>query len=162
MALDIIARLLGDKFIGAWGKPVGVENVTDAGGNIAAERVAKAAADGYTLLMGGNGSIIVSPSLYEKLPTTPSGTLLRSPACFTLSERGSHQLWRFLRLLPGQPQTGVPPPGVCFNGFRRLTLLQSVTTTYKASLLMTPSCVNLNATGRDEIAGCKWVDRPDD
>lgn len=71
VAPDITARLLGEQFTKAWGKPVVVENVTGAGGNIAADRVAKAPPDGYTLLMGGNSSIIISPSLYEKLPYDP-------------------------------------------------------------------------------------------
>src|SRR5262245_26681040 len=53
VAPDITGRLLADKFSAAWGKPVVVENVTGAGGNVATERVARAAPDGYTLLMGG-------------------------------------------------------------------------------------------------------------
>jgi tripartite-type tricarboxylate transporter receptor subunit TctC len=48
-----------------------VETVTGAGGNIATDRVAKAAPDGYTLLMGGNSSLIFSPSLVDKLPYDP-------------------------------------------------------------------------------------------
>jgi tripartite-type tricarboxylate transporter receptor subunit TctC len=71
VAPDIAARLLADKFTEAWGKPVVVENVTGAGGNIATDRVAKAAPDGYTLLMGGNSSIVVSPGLYAKLSYDP-------------------------------------------------------------------------------------------
>lgn len=71
VAPDIAARLLADKFTAAWGKPVVVENVTGAGGNIATDRVAKAAPDGYTLLMGGNSSIVVSPGLYAKLAYDP-------------------------------------------------------------------------------------------
>jgi tripartite-type tricarboxylate transporter receptor subunit TctC len=71
VAPDITARLLADKFAEAWGKPVVVENVTGAGGNIATDRVAKAAPDGYTLLMGGNSSIVINPSLYERLPFDP-------------------------------------------------------------------------------------------
>src|SRR5215831_15885731 len=68
VAPDITARLLADKFGEAWGKPVVVENVTGAGGNIATDRVAKAAPDGYTLLMACNSALIFSPSLYDKLP----------------------------------------------------------------------------------------------
>ncbi len=71
VAPDIAARLLGDKFTEAWGKPVVVENVTGAGGNIATDRAAKAAPDGYTLLMGGNSSLVVSPGLYAKLAYDP-------------------------------------------------------------------------------------------
>ena len=71
VAPDIAARLLADKFTEAWGKPVVVENVTGAGGNIATDRAAKAAPDGYTLLMGGNGSLVVSPGLYAKLSYDP-------------------------------------------------------------------------------------------
>jgi tripartite-type tricarboxylate transporter receptor subunit TctC len=62
---------LADKFGEAWGKPVVVENVTGAGSNIATDRVAKAAPDGYTLLMGGNSALVMSPSLYDRLPYDP-------------------------------------------------------------------------------------------
>jgi tripartite-type tricarboxylate transporter receptor subunit TctC len=71
VAPDVTARLLADKFTEAWGKAVVVENVSGAGGNIATDRVAKAAPDGYTLLMGGNSALIMSPSLYDKLPYDP-------------------------------------------------------------------------------------------
>src|SRR5713101_9919565 len=71
VAPDVTARLLADKLGEAWGKPVVVENVTGAGSNIATDRVAKAAADGYTLLMGGNSSLVINPSLYETLPFDP-------------------------------------------------------------------------------------------
>ncbi len=71
VAPDITARLLADKFGEAWGKPVVVENVTGAGSNIATDRVAKAAPDGYTLLMGGNSALVISPSLYDRLPYDP-------------------------------------------------------------------------------------------
>ena len=71
VAPDITSRLLAEKFTEAWGKPVVVENVTGAGGNIATERAAKAAPDGYTLVMGGNASLIFSPSMYEKLAYDP-------------------------------------------------------------------------------------------
>ena len=71
VAPDIAGRLLAEKFTAAWGKPVVVENVTGAGGNIATERAAKAAPDGYTLLMGGNSSLVFSPSLYDRLAYDP-------------------------------------------------------------------------------------------
>jgi tripartite-type tricarboxylate transporter receptor subunit TctC len=71
VAPDITSRLLADRFSAAWGVPVVVENVTGAGGNIATDRVAKAAPDGYTLLMAGNSALIFSPSLYDKLPYDP-------------------------------------------------------------------------------------------
>jgi tripartite-type tricarboxylate transporter receptor subunit TctC len=71
VAPDVAARLLADKLAEALGKPVVVENVTGAGGNIGATRVAKAAPDGYTLGMVGNGTLIFSPSMYEKLGFDP-------------------------------------------------------------------------------------------
>jgi tripartite-type tricarboxylate transporter receptor subunit TctC len=71
VAPDITGRLLAEKFTEAWGKSVVVENVSGAGGNIATERGAKAAPDGYTLLMGGNASLIFSPSLYDNLAYDP-------------------------------------------------------------------------------------------
>jgi tripartite-type tricarboxylate transporter receptor subunit TctC len=71
VAPDITARLLADQFSEAWGRPVVVENVTGAGGNIACDRAAKAPPDGYTLVMCGNGSLVIAPSLYDKLPYDP-------------------------------------------------------------------------------------------
>jgi tripartite-type tricarboxylate transporter receptor subunit TctC len=71
VAPDVVARLLADKFSDAWGKPVVIENVPGAGGNIATDRAAKAPPDGTTLVMGGNSSIVISPSLYDKLPYDP-------------------------------------------------------------------------------------------
>jgi len=64
---DIVARLLGQKLTEALAKPIVIENVAGAAGNIAAERVAKAAPDGYTLALAANAQIIINPSLY-KLP----------------------------------------------------------------------------------------------
>jgi tripartite-type tricarboxylate transporter receptor subunit TctC len=71
VAPDITSRLLADRFLAAWGKSAVVENVTGAGGNIATERAAKAPPDGYTLLMGGNASLIFSPSMYDRLAYDP-------------------------------------------------------------------------------------------
>ncbi len=70
-APDLVARILANRFAEVWSSPVVVENVAGAGSNIATERVAKSAADGYTLLMGGNSSLVINPSLYETLPFDP-------------------------------------------------------------------------------------------
>jgi hypothetical protein len=56
---------------GSLGTPFVVENIPGAGSNVATDRVAKSAADGYTLLMGGNSSLVINPSLYETLPFDP-------------------------------------------------------------------------------------------
>jgi tripartite-type tricarboxylate transporter receptor subunit TctC len=48
-----------------------VENIPGAGSNVATDRVAQSAADGYALLMGGNSSLAINPSLYEALPFDP-------------------------------------------------------------------------------------------
>ena len=69
--LDVGARLLAQKLAEALGKPVIVENITGAAGNIAADKVAKAAPDGYTLAFAANAQITVNPSLYN-LPYDPA------------------------------------------------------------------------------------------
>ena len=70
-APDLAARILADRFAEVWGTPFVVENVQGAGSNIATERVAKAVADGATLLMGGNSALVINPSLFEKLSFDP-------------------------------------------------------------------------------------------
>jgi tripartite-type tricarboxylate transporter receptor subunit TctC len=68
---DIAARVVGEKLSEVWGKPVLIENVTGAGGNMATDRVAKSAPDGYTLALGSSGPFVIHPSLYQKLPFDP-------------------------------------------------------------------------------------------
>lgn len=65
---DILARSIGKELQDAWGQPVVIDNVPGAGGSIGADKVAKARADGYTLLMGHIGTLAVNPSLYPNLP----------------------------------------------------------------------------------------------
>ena len=66
-AADLLTRALGKKLQEAWGQPVVADNRPGAGGNIAAEAVAKSAPDGYTLLMGAVTTHAVGMSLYAKL-----------------------------------------------------------------------------------------------
>jgi len=68
--VDFFARTVGPRLAEALGQPVLIENRAGAGGNIAAEAVAKAPADGYTLLMGSE-IVSINITLYEKLGYHP-------------------------------------------------------------------------------------------
>jgi tripartite-type tricarboxylate transporter receptor subunit TctC len=68
---DIVGRLVGERISQALGQPVVVENRGGAGGGIGAEAVARAAADGYTLLVGSNGPLTVNPFVQAKLGYDP-------------------------------------------------------------------------------------------
>ena len=68
---DLLGRLAGQRLGDAWGKSVVVENRGGAGGNIAAEHVAKAEADGYTLLLCNAPVLAINPPLYGKVPFDP-------------------------------------------------------------------------------------------
>jgi tripartite-type tricarboxylate transporter receptor subunit TctC len=69
---DILARQIGPKLTEAWNQPVIVENRAGANGNVGAEFVAKSAPDGYTLLLTDLGGLVISASVYPKLPFNPS------------------------------------------------------------------------------------------
>jgi tripartite-type tricarboxylate transporter receptor subunit TctC len=68
---DLSARMLGQKFSEAWGKPVVIENIAGASGNIGTERVAKANPDGHSLVLPGNAPLAINPSLYPNLAFDP-------------------------------------------------------------------------------------------
>jgi tripartite-type tricarboxylate transporter receptor subunit TctC len=68
---DILGRAIGQKLAESLGQQVIVENRPGAGGSIGAETVARAAPDGYTLLMGHIGTLAVNPTLYPKLGYDP-------------------------------------------------------------------------------------------
>jgi len=72
---DIIGRILAERLQKAFGHPFVVENRSGAGGNIGAEAVAKAPADGYTLLVGGNGPVAINRHLYKGLSYDPERDL---------------------------------------------------------------------------------------
>ncbi|MDM0044398.1 tripartite tricarboxylate transporter substrate binding protein [Variovorax dokdonensis] len=67
---DTIARIVGPKLSARWGQPVVVENRPGASGNLGTSQVAKAAGDGYTLLMAINTHTI-TPAIYKSLPYDP-------------------------------------------------------------------------------------------
>ncbi len=67
---DILARDLGPRLAEALGQPVIIDNKGGAGGNIGTDFVARAPADGYTLLFGSN-SMTINAGLYDKLPFDP-------------------------------------------------------------------------------------------
>jgi tripartite-type tricarboxylate transporter receptor subunit TctC len=92
---DILARAIGARLAEPLGQPVVVENRPGAGGNIAADYVAKSPPDGYTLLMG-TSSLAISQSLYRKL----SYDLLRDFAPVT-------QAVNYTNLLVVHPSAGV-------------------------------------------------------
>ncbi len=68
---DILGRAIGQKLAEALAQQVVIENRPGAGGSIGAEAAARAAPDGYTLLMGHIGTLAVNPSLYPKLGYDP-------------------------------------------------------------------------------------------
>jgi tripartite-type tricarboxylate transporter receptor subunit TctC len=68
---DIIARALAPELQKALGQPFVIDNKAGAGGNLGAAEVAKAAPDGYTLLMGTVGTHAINAALYPKMPYDP-------------------------------------------------------------------------------------------
>jgi tripartite-type tricarboxylate transporter receptor subunit TctC len=68
---DVLARVLGQHMSQTLGQSIVVEDVTGAGGTIGSARAAKAAPDGYTLVMGNTGTHAASVGLYPKLPYNP-------------------------------------------------------------------------------------------
>jgi tripartite-type tricarboxylate transporter receptor subunit TctC len=72
---DTVARIVAQKFADGLGQQVVVDNRAGASGNIAADLVAKAPADGYTLLFG-NSSLAISPAVFRKMTYSPSRDLL--------------------------------------------------------------------------------------
>ena len=72
---DTVARVVAPRLQQALGQPVVVENRAGAGGNVAADAVAKSAPDGYTLLVSTNAAVATNKVLYDNLPYDPERDL---------------------------------------------------------------------------------------
>jgi len=69
---DFLPRVVADIMSRRWNQPVVIENISGAGGNIGAERVARAKPDGYTLLASAPGPLAINHNLYKSLPYDPT------------------------------------------------------------------------------------------
>lgn len=121
---DILARPLADALAKKWGQSVVIENKAGAGGSIGTEAAARAAPDGYTLVLGTVGTHAINQSLYSKLPydgerdfeaitlvaNTPN-ILVVNPR---VQARSVRELVDYAKAHPGQlnyasPGNGTPP-----------------------------------------------------
>jgi tripartite-type tricarboxylate transporter receptor subunit TctC len=68
---DTMARIVADKMSRTLGQQIVIENRAGAGGTIATRQVAKSAPDGYTLVIGGTGTLAVNPTLYANVGYDP-------------------------------------------------------------------------------------------
>src|SRR5438270_2010253 len=90
-ATDTIARVVAPRLGEALGQPVVVENRPGSNGNLSSELAAKAAPDGYTVLLGQDSQIVISPHLYKKMPVdtlkdlAPVATLVTTPMVLSIN-----------------------------------------------------------------------------
>ncbi len=74
-ATDIVTRIVAQRLADSWGQTVVVDNRAGAGGNIGADIVAKAAGDGYTILMTSGSIVTANPHMYRKMTFDPGRDL---------------------------------------------------------------------------------------
>jgi tripartite-type tricarboxylate transporter receptor subunit TctC len=150
---DIVARAIGRRMSEVLGQPVVIENRTGAGGNIGAEAVAKAAPDGYTVLLGGS-YVTIAPSLYTKPPFDPIRDF--APVSLIVSNqyvlvthpsvpaRTVRDLIKIAKAKPGKlnyASTGPgSPPRLCAELFKSMAGVDMVNITYKGA---TPALVDM-------------------
>src|SRR5262245_8063313 len=89
---DLLPRMIGEKLTLRWGQPVIVENKPGGALHLGTEAVARAAPDGYTLLLAPQSPLVLSPSLYRKLGYDPAAfvpvtILARLPYLFVASPK---------------------------------------------------------------------------
>lgn len=119
--VDVVARLIGPKLAAELGQPVVIENRGGANGNIGGETVARAAPDGYTLLMSSGGMVSVNPHLYQKMPFDPAKDLVPVAAAARvlvflverpeLPPKNIQEFIAYLKARPGQLSYGSPGVG---------------------------------------------------
>jgi tripartite-type tricarboxylate transporter receptor subunit TctC len=157
---DLLARLLSSKLQAKWGQPVVVENKPGAGGNIGAEFVARAPADGYTLLLVTN-TVTINPHLQKSVPFdarkdfAPIALLASTPFAIVVSPdlpvRSVAELVAHARAHPGKlsyASVGIGTPHhLGMELFKSLTATNMVHVPYKGSV---PALTD-TATGQTQV-----------
>ena len=106
---DVLARLLAEKFTATFGRPFIVENMPGAGGVVAANLVAKAAADGHVLMFGDSGAMAINPALnpalgYDSVKDfTPITALVSLPTILSANPATPDSLAEFIALAKKEP-----------------------------------------------------------
>jgi tripartite-type tricarboxylate transporter receptor subunit TctC len=150
-APDFLSRLIAPKLNDMWGQPLVIDNVLGAGGNIGTDRVAKAPADGYTLLFNTIGPIGVNISMYKDLPYDPQKDLapitLVSKVPNVLAVHPSvpvksvKELIAYARANPGKLRYGSPGSGtsnhLSAELLKTMTGINMLHIPYKSSAQMT-------------------------
>lgn len=131
--MDIVSRQVAEKLGEALGQPVVVENKPGANGIIAAQSVARAPADGYTLIMGTGATHTINPYLYPKVgydpvkDFTPIANLVSAPNVISVNARvpatSLKELIAAAKARPGQ--LNYASPGVGATGQLTMELLKS-------------------------------------
>jgi len=117
---DLLPRMIGEKLTARWGQPVIVENKPGGALHLGTEAVARAAPDGYTLLLAPQGPLVLSPSLYRKLSYDPAAfvpvtVLARLPYVFVANPKvpasSVPDLVAFAKAYPDRLNFGTPGTG---------------------------------------------------
>jgi tripartite-type tricarboxylate transporter receptor subunit TctC len=135
---DIIGRLISQPLAEALKTTVIVENRPGANGNTGTDAVAKAAPDGYTILLCDVGALAITPSVYTKLPFDPSKDL------------------RGVTMLAYSPHLLVVHPSVPANNLKELVAL-SKTSKIDFAVTAIGSAPHLAGVAVEKATGAKWA-----
>lgn len=141
---DVVARILSDNLSKALGQPVIVENKPGANGVLGVSEVARAAPDGYTLLVTNSSSITINPQLYESISykasdLTPITTMVEAPFILVVNPEWAQknkvgsvkELLDYARSHPGKLTYGSAGPGnIAHLGYTMLSNKAQVKTTH--------------------------------
>jgi tripartite-type tricarboxylate transporter receptor subunit TctC len=107
---DVVARAVADPMSKTLGQPVVIENRAGAGGSVGTRQVAKAAPDGYTLGLGGTGTLAIDPTLYPNVgydprrDFAPIGLIATSPLIVLVNHSvPAHNVQELIALAKAQP-----------------------------------------------------------
>src|SRR5688572_12710594 len=170
---DVVSRIVAQKLTERWNQQVIVDNRPGAGGNIGAEIVARAAPDGYTLLVTSPGPIVVNPWLFSKLPFDPAKDFVPvamvAPTYYVLITHPSvpaNSLRELIQVAQKQPGKLVlasgglgAPSDLMGEMFKTLAKIDAVTVQYKGGGQAIANVISGEAQMSfvDMIAGMPYV-----